>query len=143
MENYIHKVNYYETDKMGITHHSNYVKWMEEARVDYLEKIGIGYDTLEKQGVISSVIGLECEYKNPTTFNDCVEIEVKMEEFKGVKLIISYIMKNQKTNEIVFKGITKHCFINGEGKPIILKKSFPDLDKKLKELVGIKSVNFN
>ena len=40
---YIHKVQYYETDKMGITHHSNYIRWMEEARVDMLEKIDFGY----------------------------------------------------------------------------------------------------
>ena len=40
---YKHKVNYYETDKMGITHHSNYIRWMEEARIDYLEKLGYGY----------------------------------------------------------------------------------------------------
>ena len=136
MKNYIHRVNYYETDKMGITHHSNYIRWMEEARIDYLEQIGIGYDTLEKQGVLSSVIGLECEYKKPTTFNDCVEIEIKMEEFTGVKLTISYTMKNQRTSEIVAKGKTSHCFVGGEGKLIVLKKSFPDLDKKLKELIA-------
>ena len=37
---YIHKVQYYETDKMGVTHHSNYLRIMEEARTDFLEKIG-------------------------------------------------------------------------------------------------------
>ncbi len=41
MEKYIHKVQYYETDKMGITHHSNYIRWMEEARVDFFEKVRI------------------------------------------------------------------------------------------------------
>ena len=41
MKKYIHKVNYYETDKMGITHHSNYIRWMEEARIDYMEKIDL------------------------------------------------------------------------------------------------------
>ena len=50
MKKYIHKVNYYETDKMGITHHSNYIRWMEEARIDFLEQIGFSYDKLEKEG---------------------------------------------------------------------------------------------
>ena len=40
MKPYIHKINYYETDKMGITHHSNYVRFMEEARVYFLDQIG-------------------------------------------------------------------------------------------------------
>ena len=49
MEPYLHKVQYYETDKMGIAHHSNYIRWMEEARVDFLEKIGWGFDRLEAE----------------------------------------------------------------------------------------------
>ena len=40
MEVYRHKVQYYETDKMGITHHSNYIRWMEEARIWFLSEIG-------------------------------------------------------------------------------------------------------
>ena len=135
MDNYIHKVNYYETDKMGITHHSNYIRWMEEARINFLEQIGFGYDKLEKDGIISPVIAVECDYKMTTTFGDSVEIGVEIEEFKGVKLIIKYTMKNANTNEIVLIGRTKHCFVSRDNKPIILKKEFPDLDKKLKELI--------
>ena len=47
---YKHTVQYYETDKMGITHHSNYIRWMEEARVDFLKSTGFGYDKLEEMG---------------------------------------------------------------------------------------------
>ena len=46
MRPYRHRVNYYETDKMGITHHANYIHWMEEARIDFLDQIGWGYDRL-------------------------------------------------------------------------------------------------
>ena len=68
MEKYLHKVAYYETDKMGVTHHSNYIRWMEEARVDFLEQIGFSYKKLEDEGIVSPVIGVECEYKAQTTF---------------------------------------------------------------------------
>lgn len=135
MEKYIHKVQYYETDKMGITHHSNYIRWMEEARVDFFEKIGYDYKRLEDEGLISPVIGVECEYKVSTKFEENVEIEVKVKEFKGVKLIFEYIMKNSKTDEIVAIGQSKHCFVNSENRPIILKKEFPELDEKLKNLI--------
>ena len=56
MKPYIHRVQYYETDRMGITHHSNYIRWMEEARVAFLEEIGWGYDRLEAEGVVLSLI---------------------------------------------------------------------------------------
>ena len=138
MKNYIHKVKYYETDKMGITHHSNYIRWMEEARVYYLEQIGFGYDKLEEFGVISPVIGINCEYKESTKFNDEIFIEVKIKEFKGVKLVIEYIMKNSKDN-IVLIGESKHCFIGANNMPIILKKVLPDFADKLKELADSNS----
>lgn len=136
MKKYIHKVNYYETDKMGITHHSNYIRWMEEARIDFLEQIGFSYDKLEEDGIISPVIAVECDYRMSTTFGDNIEIQVEIEEFKGVKLVIKYTMKNANTNEIVLIGRTKHCFLNKDNKPIILKKDFPEFDKRLKELVA-------
>lgn len=134
MEKYIHKVHYYETDKMGITHHSNYIRWMEEARVDYLEKIGWGYDKLEELGIGSPVIGIKCDYKNSTRFNDNIEIEVKIKEYKGVRMTISYEMKNKETDQIVLIGESKHCFTNQEGKPVILKKQCPEFDKVFNSL---------
>ena len=136
MKKYIHKVNYYETDKMEITHHSNYIRWMEEARIDFLEQIGFSYYKLEEDGIISPVIAVECDYRMSTTFGDNIEIQVEIEEFKGVKLVIKYTMKNANTNEIVLIGRTKHCFLNKDNKPIILKKDFPEFDKRLKELVA-------
>lgn len=134
MEKYIHKVHYYETDKMGITHHSNYIRWMEEARIDYLEKIGCGYEKLEELGIMSPVIGIKCEYKNSTRFNENIEIEVKIKEYKGVRMTISYEMRNKETKQIVVIGESRHCFINQEGKPIILKKQCPEFDKVFQEL---------
>ena len=66
-----------------------------------LEQIGFGYDKLESDGIISPVIYVECDYKTPSTFGDTVLIEVEIEEFKGVKLIMKYTMTNVKTGELV------------------------------------------
>ncbi len=38
MNDYIHRVQYYETDQMAVVHHSNYIRWMEEARVEFLDR---------------------------------------------------------------------------------------------------------
>ncbi len=131
---YLRKVHYHETDKMGITHHTNYIKWMEEARIDFLDQIGWSYARLEREGIISPVIGVECRYQHPTTFDDTVRIRVGVEEFKGVKLIIRYRMTNEETGQVVLTGKTMHCFTTPDGRPLILKKQFPELDKTLREL---------
>ena len=80
METYEHKVQYYETDKMGITHHSNYIRWMEEARVNWLDKIGWSFQKIEDLGMVSPVVEISCKYINSTKFNDTVEIKVRLKE---------------------------------------------------------------
>lgn len=121
---YRHRVQYYETDRMGITHHSNYIRWMEEARADFLEKKGWPYERIEEEGMISPVISVDCRYKKPTTFADEVDIEVSVLEFNGVKLKIGYVMKLGE--ETVCEGESMHCFLNKEGKPVKLSKVLPD-----------------
>ena len=131
---YLRKVHYHETDKMGITHHSNYIKWMEEARIDFMDRLGYGYARLEREGISSPVTGVEGQYKQPTTFDDTVSVQVEVEEFRGVRLVIRYTMTHVETGALVFTGKSHHCFVNGEGKPVILKKQAPELDRMLKDL---------
>ncbi len=133
---YIHKVQYYETDKMGITHHSNYIRWMEEARVAFLDSIGYGFDKIEEEGIMSPVIKIDCEYKETTTFKDEICIECNVKEFKGVKLVIEYIMTNLKTGNIVFTATSEHCFVDMENRLVRLKNAIPELAEKLKELAN-------
>jgi acyl-CoA thioester hydrolase len=131
---YIHTVQYYETDKMGITHHSNYIRWMEEARVDYLSQIGWDYARLESMGIISPVLNVACDYKKTTTFSDQVSINVSIKEFKGVKLYLAYEMKDKDGN-VVCQGTSSHAFLNTEGKPIRMKQEYPELFDTLSKLV--------
>ena len=130
MEKYTHKVHYYETDRMGITHHSNYIRWMEEARIDFLKQLGWDYARLEKEGIISPTVEVSCKYKRSTTFSDDVFIIVKIREFKGVKLILDYSMKNAE-GAVVAECESVHCFISKEGKPIRLAKEFPEFNKAI------------
>ncbi len=127
---YIHTVQYYETDKMGITHHSNYIRWMEEARVDFLSQIGWEFAKLEAMGIVSPVLSVTCDYKYPTKFSDKVYITVSVKEFKGVKLFLDYEMKNEE-GKVVSVGTTSHAFLNAEGKPVRMKQEFPELYETL------------
>lgn len=136
MHTYIHKVYYYETDKMGITHHSNYVRWMEEARMDFLQASGCGMRGIEACGLTSPVVELECRYLAPTTFDDVISIAVSVEGYTGVKLTLSYIMTNSATGAEVFRGRSSHCFINGAGRPVAIGKHHPALDALLRGQAG-------
>ncbi|MCF0172550.1 MAG: acyl-CoA thioesterase [Bacteroidales bacterium] len=116
------KVNYHETDKMAIVHHSNYVKYMEEARIYYLEQAGLPFEMLEGDGIASPVVAIDLSYKHPSQFGDTLQIDVTVAEYSGVRLAFSYVMKNQK-GELVCRAKSQHCFTFG-GKVISLQNGF-------------------
>lgn len=133
MKSYTHRVAYYETDKMGITHHSNYIRWMEEARVDFLDQIGWNYRRLEENGIVSPVLNVNCRYRHSTTFDDIVSITAKVKDLTMVRMTISYEMKKSGTDEIVCTAESQHCFLDTAGKPIPLESSYPEFYKALKD----------
>lgn len=130
---YEHKVQYYETDRMQITHHSNYIRFMEEARTYFLEQIGWGYDRMETEGVVSPVLSVECEFKHSTTYADVVSIEVKVLELKGVRVKLGYTMT--AGGKTVCTGATTHCFLREDGRPLRMEKDMPEFSQVLKGLM--------
>ena len=48
MWDYRRRVNYYETDRMGVVHHSNYLRLIEEARLAWIEQHVMRYSQIER-----------------------------------------------------------------------------------------------
>lgn len=132
---YKHKAQYYETDSMKIVHHSNYIRWMEEARVDFLEQINLGYDTMESAGIISPVLSVECEYKSMTRFSETVVIAVRLAKYTGVRFDVEYEMRDEASGTLRAKGRTSHCFLDQNGRPISLQRRNPAWDEILRRAV--------
>ena len=68
---------------MGFTHHSNYVRWMEEARVAFMDSVGWCYQRFEDEGIVSPVTAVECKFRHSTTFPDKVYIDVSVDECRA------------------------------------------------------------
>ena len=128
---YTHQAQYYETDQMGIIHHSNYIRWMEEARIAYMDEMGFPYQAVEEAGIISPVLSVQCEYRSMTHFGDRICIEVSLRSFKGVKYEIAYVMRDEKTGEVRAEGMSGHCYLNKDGKPVRIRKVLPALYEKM------------
>ena len=127
---YEHHAKYYETDQMGIIHHANYIKWMEEARMDLMEQIGLSYREMEEMEIISPVLSVEVEYRSMVHFDDIVVIQTKLTKYNGVKMEMAYEMFDKETGEIRTVARSSHCFLNRSGQPISLKRSYPEIDTK-------------
>lgn len=135
MFEYIHKVHYYETDKMGIVHHSNYIRWMEEARVAFLDQIGASFFDMEARGLQSPVVSVSCKYRRPTRFDDKIRIRVWIEKYNSILLKVAYEMYNETTGELAATALSEHCFVNAGGRPVSIAKGYPDIDAALKKQV--------
>ena len=121
---YRHEVKYYETDKMGITHHSNYLRIMEEARIDWMDQLGYGFDRMEAEGIVSPVVSVTCNYKKPTTFKDVIEVSLKVKQLSELRLTIAYTMR--VGGQVVCTAESTHCFFDA-GRPALIASRFPGL----------------
>lgn len=130
---YRHKVQYYETDQMQVVHHSNYIRWFEEARIDFLEQLGLPYQVMEEKGIICPVIEIGAKYMRMVKFGDTVRIRSKIEVYNGIKLILSYQVISTETKLIHCTGESQHCFLSKKGKPIFLKKEQPAIHEMFAE----------
>ena len=131
---YVHHAQYYETDQMAIIHHSNYIRWMEEARLDFMSQCGVPYKALEDMGIIIPVLSVSCQYRSMVRFDDCVTIGVKVVRYSGVKMDLEYAFTNTKTGELTTTGTSSHCFLNREYRPMSLKKDYPEIDAQFRKM---------
>lgn len=120
---YIRKANYYETDQMGIIHHSNYIRWFEEARTDYMDQLGFGYDKAMEAGIDFMLLNVQCSYKSMVRFNDIVKIIPSISQLSPSRMTITYQIINVKSEELCCIGSTSHCYFdNAKQRPVSLKR---------------------
>ena len=128
------RINYYETDGMGIVHHSNYIRFLEEARCFWLDNCGMPYADFERQGISIPVLAVNCEYKHHVAYDDTILIKVFVKEYNGVRMTIGYDVRDKKSGNTVIIAETKHCFTDRSLKAVDLKKHLPEYDKKFRDL---------
>lgn len=124
---YYRKINYYETDQMGIVHHSNYIRFMEEARLSLLQQIGVPYDKIEEAGVLIPVLTVSCEYRKACRFAQTLRIVVKPDFFNGIKMKLKYEMYADGSDELSIRGESGHCFLDKQMRPVRLKRDYPQI----------------
>lgn len=131
------EINYYETDKMQVVHHSNYIRYLEECRMDFMRQIGFDYAKMEQSGIMVPVLSVSCNYKNPARFGETICIVPKVERMHGVKYEMSYRIYSEDFSVLHNEAASSHCFVNLDFKPIRLKKEYPELYNRMTELVGV------
>lgn len=107
------EVRYYETDQMGVVHHSNYIRYFETARTLSMKKAGIPYDEMEHQGIVMPIISVACSYKRPALFGDILKVTTILEKLPTVKIEFLYEVRNPQ-DLLLATGSTVLAFAHKE-----------------------------
>lgn len=133
---YSRRVQYYETDRMGIVHHSNYIRWFEEARTDFLRQNGIVYADLERDGIMIPVVNVSCRFRVPARYDERILITTTPTAYNGARLDFSYEIRSE-SGTLLAAGTSEHCFMDAQRWiPINLKRKLPDRHARMAALLA-------
>ena len=107
MFTYRRKVTFYETDGMKVVHHANYLKYMEEARVEYLRQ---GHLELMDEGIVFPIVEVSVKYKKPAHYDDVLLIKTYLRRVDRVRLDFDYEIVLEKTGELLTTGHTVNTY---------------------------------
>lgn len=131
MVSYERKVQYYETDRMDCVHHSNYIRWFEEARANLMQLGGFPYEGMEQGGVLSPVTKVEVDYRSMCRYGETVLIETEIAGYTGTRIEFTYVVRDRESGQVRCTGKTGHCFLKA-GRPVALQKVLPSYHEKVK-----------
>lgn len=133
MWEYRRRVRYYETDRMGVVHHSNYLRLLEDARMDWIRDHVMNYNDMEKMGIIIPAVSASGNFKDFLRYDDLFAVRIRLVKFTGVRMCFEYQVYNAETGVLCYDGETEHCFTVGDDyHPISVKRKYPEIYEAFK-----------
>lgn len=121
------KVRYYETDKMGVVHHSNYIRYFEVARTEAMAAIGCAYRDIENSGILMPVISVNCEYRFPAYYADELTVKTFLQRITGARMVFAYQVFNAE-GKLLATGNTVLAFIHSDSRrPVRMPAAIRDI----------------
>ena len=118
------KVRFVETDLMGVVHHSNYFRWFEMARVEYLRQVGILLTDMMAEDIVFPITDVDCKYRASAKFDDYILIEAVLADVSKVKMVFTYRVLREADGTLLATGSTQNAFTNKQGKIIRLPDKY-------------------
>ena len=109
----LHRVKFYDTDVMGVVHHSNYIRWFETGRVEFLRELGIDLNEMMSDGVLFPIVEIGAKFHAPAKFDDELEIETTGEALTKAKMKFNYAIRRRGEEKILAEGTSTNVFTSG------------------------------
>ncbi|MFA6325908.1 MAG: thioesterase family protein [Bacteroidales bacterium] len=127
-------VRYYETDQMGVVHHSNYIRYFETGREEMMEHYGVPYVETERQGIIMPVHSVHCDYIFPAHYGEVLSVVTRLEEIPRSRITFLYEIYNP-SEVLLSKGSVVLAFVDrSSGRPVRAPRFLTEVIEKLLNL---------
>lgn len=110
MFTYKRRVKFYETDGMKVVHHANYLRYFEEARVEYLRAGHVDLTELMDEGIVFPILEVSVKYHQPAVYDDVLAIETRLTHVDRASLVFTYTAKRESTGEVLATGRTVNTY---------------------------------
>ncbi|MFN8646046.1 MAG: thioesterase family protein [Gemmatimonadales bacterium] len=111
------RVNYSETDQMGVVYHARYVVWLDIARTEHLRQAGYSYRELEEQGIRLVVTDLQVRYRNAARFDDMVRVRCRLRDVASRRVIFGYQVELAGTGTPLVEAETTLICLDAQRRP--------------------------
>ena len=106
------RVNYSETDQMGVVYHARYVVWLDVARTEHLRASGMSYRDLEAEGYRLAVGELAIRYAQPARYDDLVRVRAWVREAASRRVTFGYAIEQADTGVLLATARTSMMVLN-------------------------------
>lgn len=107
------RVEYHHTDQMGIVHHSNYIKFFEAARTEWLRAAGLTYAEMERRGVMMPIVDVQIKYRQPSYYDEMLSIRTYVDELPMARMTFRYEIRGEDGRDVA-SGSTTLGFIDSQ-----------------------------
>ncbi len=110
------RVNYSETDQMGVVYHACYLVWFDRARTEHLRQTGTTYADLETRGFRLAVGEARVRYRQPARYDDLVRIRCWVRDLASRRIVFGYAVERAETGELLATGDTSMMVLDADFK---------------------------
>jgi acyl-CoA thioester hydrolase len=101
------RVNYSETDQMGVVYHARYLVWLDVARCEHLRLSGMSYRELEQAGLRLAVSELAIRYRQPARYDDLIRIRCWVREVASRRVDFGYAVEHTEDQRLLATASTR------------------------------------
>ena len=122
------RIYYHDTDAGGVVYYANYLKYLEEARTEFLEKRKLSVKSFHERGMLYAVRKCTVTYKSPARYGDILLCDAQLQAVTAAQLIFKQHIHEKHTGRLLVEAEVTLVSLNKDFKPTQIPD---DLKEKL------------